>query len=73
MADTYSGRVAALEFIGNTASLCQDCAEGECCECCTCQAPRQPGTYMLIRLDDDDARLRAGTISVTYTDEGTPL
>ncbi|PFG17223.1 hypothetical protein ATK74_1786 [Propionicimonas paludicola] len=66
-AESYPGRVVALEFSNGEPRECVECSDaGGCCECCDSDNPRPDGTYMIVRVDDDTARLHAGRVLVIY-------
>lgn len=73
MSETYTGTVAEASFVrAGDALLCQTCSDDQgdptgdyCCECCN-ERDRRPGTYLTVRLDQEDARVGVGRVTVAY-------
>lgn len=68
MRAALTGRVVTAEFSDGIALPCADCEGSEsCCGCCeSVHRGRPAGTYVTVRLDDEDARIGLGRVTVTY-------
>lgn len=73
--ETYTGTVSELAFVrAGSSLLCQTCSDDQgdptgdyCCECCN-EREKRPGTYLTVRVDQENAALRLGRVAVIYTD-----
>ncbi len=62
--EQYAGRAVAVEFSRGEPLECGDC--DDCCQCCDADRPNPEGTYVTVRLDDSNARVRFGRLTVIY-------
>lgn len=67
MSQVLTGRVVTAEFSDGIQRHCANCDGEDCCDCCEeMHQGRAAGAYMTIRLDDPDARIGIGPVTVTY-------